>query len=315
MINYTSKEDTLKLINVQKKSLNATLKIQKELNKQILCFMKNFIGNVKMNSNEQTNNDVLSYLNNSTKMLSKSNKNIETLNHFIERLDSIYTGIENLNSEKKIKYQIEQYNKSYVKNMDTIFCNTSIIEKFIYDMSLIDFTEIFKEEEKIEENINEESSSTINSDEIAASYIENTLVISDIKGKIFLPYKIEKIKEILLNEKDKYSSIQEVIDKLYTISIKDYKVASVSRFKEAYNLITKKEHGSVFKAFSLGSELFFNYHLHPAIIRACNNLDELDIYLACLDDNTLEDFKFFDIKYEVPPVVVNTDKNTVIEKA
>ena len=49
-------------------------------------------------------------------------------------------------------------------------------------------------------------------------------------------------------------------------------------------------------------ELFINYNLHPAIITACNSLNELDIYLACLEDDTLEDFKFFSIKYEIAPI-------------
>lgn len=35
MINYTNKENTLKLISIEKSSLNATLNIQKNLNKQI----------------------------------------------------------------------------------------------------------------------------------------------------------------------------------------------------------------------------------------------------------------------------------------
>ena len=68
-------------------------------------------------------------------------------------------------------------------------------------------------------------------------------------------------------------------------------------------MITEKEHKSKMKALSLASELFTNYNLHPAIITACKSLDELDIYLACLDDNTLDDFPFFDIKYEIAPKV------------
>ena len=73
----------------------------------------------------------------------------------------------------------------------------------------------------------------------------------------------------------------------------------MARFKEAYKLVKNREKASVFKALSLGFELFGNYSLHPAIITACNSLDELDIYLACLDENDLDDFKFFNIKYEV----------------
>ena len=74
----------------------------------------------------------------------------------------------------------------------------------------------------------------------------------------------------------------------------------MARFKEAYKLVKNREKASVFKALALGFELFGNYSLHPAIITACNSLDELDIYLACLDENDLDDFKFFNIKYEVP---------------
>jgi hypothetical protein len=44
--------------------------------------------------------------------------------------------------------------------------------------------------------------------------------------------------------------------------------------------------------------------LHPAIITACKSIDELDIYLSCLEDNQLDDFKIFDIKYEILPKVV-----------
>ena len=41
MINFSDKENIIKLINIEKSSLNATLDIQKTLNKQILMFMKN----------------------------------------------------------------------------------------------------------------------------------------------------------------------------------------------------------------------------------------------------------------------------------
>ena len=79
-----------------------------------------------------------------------------------------------------------------------------------------------------------------------------------------------------------------------------------------HSLINRKEKGSKLKAIGLGVELFFNYNLHPAIITACKSLNELDIYLACLEDNTLDDFQFFDVKYEIPPAVLNHSKTSVI---
>ena len=45
----------------------------------------------------------------------------------------------------------------------------------------------------------------------------------------------------------------------------------------------------------------FNYKLNPIIISACRNLDELDIYLDCLEENELDDFTCFEIRFEVSP--------------
>ena len=55
-------------------------------------------------------------------------------------------------------------------------------------------------------------------------------------------------------------------------------------------------------------EMFGKKYLHPAIIAACRTLDELDVYLDCLDKNEVDDFKIFKIKYEVYPVKVKEKK-------
>ena len=97
------------------------------------------------------------------------------------------------------------------------------------------------------------------------------------------------------------SSINEVIEKLYTKPLDNYKFPAISRFREAYLLIRNKEKKSKTRAILFASELFANYNLHPAIITACENQEQLDIYLSCLEDNKLSDFSFFDIKFEIPP--------------
>ena len=311
MINYTNKENTLKLISIEKSSLNATLNIQKNLNKQILTFMKNFIGNIQIEFD--TNNAVYKYIDKSTNALNKSNKNLSHLENLIKKLESIYIDLQNCVSECEVKEKIEEYNKIFTKVINNIYINTSFIEKFIYDISLINLSELLSNKDCNSTNASNSNSLVVEASELNNSFLENTLIISDIKGKIVLPYKLEKIKEILFDKSKKYSSIEDVIEKKYTIPIKNYKMASVARFREAYKLIIKKEHGSRFKAFSLASELFFNYNLHPAIITACNSLDELDIYLACLDDNTLDDFKYFNIKYEIAPILSN-NKNISLGK-
>ena len=64
-----------------------------------------------------------------------------------------------------------------------------------------------------------------------------------------------------------------------------------------------KEKASLYKSFDLGIELMWNSLLNPAVITACKNLDELDIYLDYLDSNEIEKFKIFDVKYEIAPMV------------
>ena len=71
-------------------------------------------------------------------------------------------------------------------------------------------------------------------------------------------------------------------------------------------MIREKEKGSITKALDLGLELMFKYELNPIVIAACRNLDELDIYLDCLEENELYDFTCFEIKFEVMPQLIRT---------
>lgn len=129
-----------------------------------------------------------------------------------------------------------------------------------------------------------------------------TLLISEFKNKTFLPYTVDE----LLNRFDakKYDTIEELIDKEFTISNDHYKFPIIARFKEAYKLIRKKEHGTRRKALNLGFELMFNFYLNPSIITACKNLEQLNIYLDCLEENELSKFSCFDIVYEVSPAKI-----------
>ena len=128
----------------------------------------------------------------------------------------------------------------------------------------------------------------------------NTLLISEIQNKVFLPYTIADLKQIL-ETNSSYTTLQDVIDNVYTIPIDNYKNSVKSRFKETYNLMRKKENYSVLDSLNLAIELSFNRLLNPAIITACKNLDELDVYLDCLSSNELDKFNLFKIKYEILP--------------
>lgn len=317
MINFSDTENREKMIDLDRTSLNATLAIQKNLNTQLLTFMKNYMGNVQININFNSESKAFYYINTSVSMLTKSNKNIKSLKGLLTTLDSISTTMKTQKHTATFLKKINKYNNQFSKVLDSIYENNSSIEEFIHEISTIDMQSLLAElaeETNIQINVNADESvsetySTINSDELELSYIENTLVISDLQGKVILPYTLADIQEIIQKDDEhKYTSISDVIEKLYTKPMKDYKFSAIARFREAYRLMILKEHSSKFKALCLASELFVNYNLHPAIITACDSLDQLDIYLACLEDGTLNEFNSFDIKYEIPPTVLAEEK-------
>ena len=301
MINFSDKENITELIELEKISLTSTLDIQKNLNKQILMFIKKIMADVTFTTDINPNDKSFFYLNESTNALNKSNSNITILKRLIDSLDKIDT------SNKELEESVK--NDNFMENINTVYSNTEIIEKFVYEITTTDFSEILKTSTTETEN---EQSNIIDSTELSTRFIENTLVISEVQQRVILPYNINTVKDILLNDPQGYSSLQGVVNKLYTKSIDYYKFPALSRFKEAYKLVIEREKGSKAKALGLAFELFLNYNLHPAIITACKSLDELDVYLACLEDNTLEDFHFFDIKYEIPPAVPKHTKNVII---
>ena len=129
----------------------------------------------------------------------------------------------------------------------------------------------------------------------------HTLVISEEDGKVYLPYTKEDVKNEVLQKKG--SKISDVIEDKYIMPLDKYKNSIRARFREGYNLMYKREGKSKRSAIMLGIELMFETNLHPAIISACKNLQELDIYLDCLEDNELEKFSCFKIIYKSLPTL------------
>ena len=128
----------------------------------------------------------------------------------------------------------------------------------------------------------------------------NVLIVSEKDQKAYLPYKYKDIENFLNLFPNKYKTSKEVIEDIYIVPLDKFKNAPLSRFRK----------GSIIKAFDLGLELMFKYNLNPIIVSACRTLDELDIYLDCLDENELFDFKCFEVRFEVCP---NIYKKTINE--
>ena len=134
-----------------------------------------------------------------------------------------------------------------------------------------------------------------------------TLLISQEDGKVYLPYKIEELKEKIKNNGNNIS-LKELIEQKYVYPISKYKNTIKSRYEEAYKLMRKREGKSIAASIMLGIELMFEFSLHPAIISACKNLEELDIYLDCLDENELDKFSCFKIVYKALPMLNKAKK-------
>lgn len=134
----------------------------------------------------------------------------------------------------------------------------------------------------------------------------NTLIISEKEQKAFLPFFYSEIEAIYETTGHKYKSLQDVINDLYILPLSRFKNSAIARFRESFHLIREKEKGSITKALDLGLELMFKYELNPIVISACRNLDELDIYLDCLEENELYDFTCFEIKFEIMPQLAKT---------
>ncbi len=129
-----------------------------------------------------------------------------------------------------------------------------------------------------------------------------TLLISEETQKVYLPYTLEEVMQKLDNNFE-YKTAKEVIDKEYTLPLSTFRFPILSRFKEAYRFMRLKEKSSIYAAIDLALELMFNSNLNPAIIRACKDLKELNIYLDCLYENELEKFDCFKVVYKVLPKV------------
>ncbi len=129
------------------------------------------------------------------------------------------------------------------------------------------------------------------------------LLISEKEDKVYLPYLVSDLKKKLKRNPRKYSNLQDVINKEYILPMSKFRYPVISRFKEAFKLMKKREKSTTVQALDLALEVCFNSALNPAIIAACRNLNELDVYLDNLESDNTKNFSFFDIRYEVAPLL------------
>ena len=318
-INYS--EETKKLLEEEKLFLENRKNSQSNYKSIILQYINNFID---FNSVDiDSTSSVLKFLENLKDCLEFCSINISNIETIIVNFDKVISAVQS--NESNVEEVINNYNKTYSELNKIIMKNTLDIEKCI--LSIAEKSELKFSNKNSEKNAEESATkkeednkpiikntekekSAENSDDSQTSsdntkeYKENTLIISETSHKVFLPYYLSDLEEILKENPEKYSSFDDLINQKYTIPISHYKNPFVSRFKEAFKLMRNKEKSSIIDAFELGTELMFESNLYPAIITACKNLDELDIYLDYLDSGETDKFKCFNIEFELPPALI-----------
>lgn len=235
--------------------------------------------------------------------ISKIDRNLEVLNNLLKDIDNL--------DKRNIVKSISKYNKKYneiktniaINNLENDMNKNIITKEEVKDMNII--------EKSVDENIKAVDAIDNNVNKTETSGIENndTLLISETLGMVMLPYTAKEVYEILEDKNSKYNTIEDVIADKFTRPLSDYKFQFWARYNETIKLLTERENYKLTESITLAVEMMGKRYLHPAIITACRTLDELDVYLDCLDKNELDDFKIFNIKYELHPILVKQSKN------
>lgn len=282
MIKFTLENISPDIINSEINKQKEALTLYQKYYKKILIFIKQYSQDINTEESFKNFDSIYEYLSSSTKTLKAVKANVLSTKRIIKLLSSLKSLL-GLLDEVTLNTTLQNFNKEYSALTKSISYQNRVIKPFIQNIAKLNILKSTK-------NLPKETN-------------ENVLVISEKQNKVILPFTYSEIEHFFEEHNKEYLDIEEVIEKNYTKPLKYYKNSAMSRFKEAYKLVTKREQGSIKDAIMLATEMFFTYNLHPAIITACKNLNELDIYLSCLEYDELDDFHFFKVVYEIAPVV------------
>lgn len=277
----------------------------------IVKFINN-LENIKLDNNSEQ----LSLISEVQGIFDKLNENIKLIYGISEEYSSISSEVVNLlikiessQSDKEqffdeiqaLKSKIRKFSNKSQDAKSLIYLNDIKIDTFLQKNIVKKYLSTFDIEATVPQSFKEEQKVSHTSQEKDIS--NNTLLISEKKNKIFLPYTNQEISLYLQQYPDEYHSSDEVINKEFILPLDYYmKHPVIARFKEAYSLIRDRESKSVIDAFKFAVDIMFHYELNPVIIAACKTQEQLENYMDCLDKNKLDDFKDFNIKFEVSPL-------------
>ena len=334
MIIYKNNTDFKELLNKEKQLVDQVLEFQTNQKNLLMSFIIKFVDYLddgKLDSTEE----IEEFAEKLKSSIELSNDNLNAVNSILQAFNRV-NNIKLKHNDASYKKVVGSYNEIYSSQMSLINDNNNKILDIIYLISQNSTYDMLSESQTFLNNINKRyktesiphteeavpsptvidknfyaySGTDIELNEIPKEEeiqtdgtAENTLLISESMQKVILPFSSSELEDYLKQYPSHFRNTQDVIDKVFTIPLKVFNNPAIARFRETFRLMREKENASIKDALDLALELMFNYNLYPAIITACKNLDELDIYLAYLDTGEIDKFKIFNIVYQLSPTI------------
>lgn len=278
----------------------------------------NLINNLEKNQeNLEASQSTIDFVSEIQNIFAKINENLQLLNtlknDFLaisERTIDLLIHIESSNDDsssynsqiKEIRNMINMYSIENEKLQEQINNNNRLIDDFFKKDNVHKYLRIFNIEYTNELKHSRTLFSNIRSNDSFSDFPEenHVLRVSEKDNRVYLPYSKSELTLYMEQYSDSYASYADVIKKEFILPLDYYmKHPVVARFRETYSLIKDREAKSVMDALKYAFNLMFKYELNPIIIAACKTQEQLENYLEALEKNKLDEFKDFEIKFEV----------------
>lgn len=275
---------------------------------------------IKLENNKDcldASNFSINFLNEIQDIFSRTNDNLQMLNTLkndfsaiSEKTVDLLIHIESSSGEpgaynsqiEEIKNMLNLYNPESEKIQSQLDYNNNLIDNFFNKEHVQEYLAKFNIDYNSDLLHNPSSFSHDKNAQKSSKFPDENKVlrVSEKENRVYLPYKKSELNLYLEQYPDSYASYDDVIRKEFILPLDYYmKHPVVARFRETYSLIKDRESKSVMDGLKYAFSLMFKYELNPVIIAACKTQEQLENYLDALSKNKLDEFKDFEIKFEV----------------
>lgn len=242
----------------------------------------------------------------------------EAVNNSEAALESIDLAYKNLLELQDCYRSVEKsliiiYEKSRLNNKDSRIEEESqtLSKKISIAKTIENSTKIDNEKNYLMANsfLEKRGQSSVISDhytdlsEITLDNLQDNPILRIKERRVELPYTKKEVENYMKTYPDEYKTVQDVIVKefmMYTSLFNKHPV--LSRFKEAYYLCRNKEMMTIWESFSYAKSIMLKSEINPYIIAASKSKKQLEEYVYCLENNKLDEYKYFKIIYEINPL-------------